>query len=405
MLFKYKGITESGKNIQETIDANNLKEAKAKLKIKNILYTSIKENNTQLFSKINFQKMYKINNLELSYISRDLSIYLKAGISLVQSIKLLSQKYKKNKKFNEFFETLTSLVDEGKSFYTALEKQKVFIIPEFYKQSIKVSENGGLLDSVLYELSTFLKKQDRIKKQISSAMAYPIFVLCVSILVVGFMLGVIVPKITSIFLQMNNELPLITSLVISFGDFISNNYTSIIIFIILLFVTFFTFMKKSKTFKYFIHTLLLKIPFIGNLIEMNELSRFAYMNSILINSGVPIVQTIKLSANILHNSVIRKLFTQASIKVVEGEKLSKVLDISKIYKIDPSFTHAIAIGEETSQLSNILNNLAKLYNESSKDKITIFLALLEPIMMLIVGSIIGIIVLAMLLPIFSMNLS
>ena len=405
MLFKYEGITESGKKIKETIDANNLKEAKAKLQIKKVLYTSIKENNTQFFFKINFKKMYKINNLELSYISRDLSIYLKAGITLVQAIKLMSQQYKNKIKFNEFFETLVSLVDEGKNFYTALDKQKVFIIPEFYKQSIKVSENDGLLSSVLYELSTFLKKQDRIKKQISSAMAYPIFVLCISILVVGFMLGVIVPKITSIFLQMNNELPWITSVVISFGDFITNNYTSLIISIVFICIAFSTFMKKSKTFKYFIHTLLLKMPFIGKLIEMNELSRFAYMNSILINSGVPIVQTIKLSANILSNSVIHNLFTQASSKVVEGEKLSKILDTSKIYKIDTSFIHAIAIGEETSQLNTILHNLAKLYNESSKDKMTIFLALLEPIMMLIVGSLIGIIVLAMLLPIFSMNLS
>ncbi len=405
MLFKYEGINESGKQIKETIDANNLKEAKAKLKVKKILYSSIKENHRQFLFKINFKKMYKINNLELSYMSRDLSIYLKAGISLVQAIKLLSQQYKNNKKFNEFFETLISLVDEGKNFYTALHKQKVFIIPEFYKQSIKVSENGGLLSSVLYELSTFLKKQDRIKKQITSAMAYPVFVLCVSVLVVGFMLGVIVPKITSIFLQMNNELPWITSVVIIFGDFISNNYISLIIFIVFVFITFSTFMKKSKAFKYFIHTILLKMPFIGKLIEMNELSRFAYMNSILINSGVPIVQTIKLSANILSNSVIHNLFTQASLKVVEGEKLSKILDTSKIYKIDTSFIHAIAIGEETSQLNTILHNLAKLYNESSKDKMTIFLALLEPIMMLIVGSIIGIIVLAMLLPIFSMNLS
>jgi general secretion pathway protein F/type IV pilus assembly protein PilC len=127
------------------------------------------------------------------------------------------------------------------------------------------------------------------------------------------------------------------------------------------------------------------------------------MNSILINSGVPIVQSFKLGANIIKNAVIKKLFEEASTKVVEGEKMSKILDNSKIYSIDIAFIQAIAIGEETSQLSVILQNLSELYNQANKDKITVFLSLLEPAFMLIVGSIIGVIVVAMLLPIFSMN--
>lgn len=404
MLFRYKGIDSTGKNVKAKIEANTLEEAKAKLKIKKILYTKIEKNSIQTFFKFDFKRSSRVDVLTLSYISRDLSIYIKAGISLVQAIKLLSQRYESNKKLGAFFEALNASLDEGKNFYTALEQQNILKLPEFYKQSIKVSENGGLLETVLYELSTFLKEQDRIKKQMSSAMAYPVFILFVSVLMVGFMLSVIVPKITSIFSQIDNELPPITSFVINLGDFFSNNYVLLISLFVSFFIIFSLLMTKVEKFKYFVHSLMLKTPFIKGLIELNELSRFAYMNSILIRSGVPIVQSIKLSADILNNSVIKSLFVEASNKVVEGEKLSKILDNSKVYKVDTSFIHAIAIGEETSELSSILNNLAQLYSESNKDKITIFLALLEPILMLVVGSIIGFIVLAMLLPIFSMNL-
>ena len=249
-----------------------------------------------------------------------------------------------------------------------------------------------------------VKEQDRIKKQVNSALAYPLFILFVSFFMVGFMLSFIVPKITSIFTQFDQELPPSTKFVIALGDFFSTNYIYVIICIIFLIFTFLFLLKKSKSFKYNFDKLILVLPFFSKMIQYSELSRFSYMCSLLIKSGVPIVQAINLSANILKNSVIKKVFIDASKSVVEGKKLSTLLLQNKIFKIDESFIHSISIGEDTSRLSEILNNLATLYNESNKDKIDIFLSLLEPIFMLIVGSIIGFIVISMLLPIFSMNL-
>lgn len=404
MHFKYKGIDSLGNKTKGTIEASTFEEAKLKLKSKKIIYKSIKEDNNVL-KKINPKQIRKIKTIELANISRDISIYLNSGISLVNAIKLISQRYKKDKKLNTFFESLTNNLQEGKNFYTALEIQKTLQIPEFYKQSIKVSENGGLLQSVLLELSKFLKEQDRIKKQMSSALAYPLFILFVSFAMVGFMLGYIVPKITSIFQQLNQSLPTSTKIVITLGEFISNNIYFISIIVAIATLSFLVLINKSKSFKYFIDKTLLKIPFINKLIELSELSRFSYMNSILMRSGVPAVQSYKLSADILKNSVLKKVFFKASLKVVEGERFSKILDNSKIYKVDSAFIHAIAIGEETSELSTVLSNQAELYNEANKDKISIFLSLLEPALMLIVGSIIGFIVISMLLPIFSINLN
>lgn len=404
MLFKYQGFDSNGKKLKSKIEALNLNEAKSKLKAKNILYTSLEEEDFN-FSKISFKRKRTLSLSSLSYLSRDLSIYLNSGISLISAINLLKQRYKEDKVLNSFFESISTYLDEGKNFYIALDSQTVVNLPEFYKQSIKISENGGLLESVLLELSTFLKEQDRIKKQVTSALAYPLFILFISFFMVGFMLSFIVPKITDIFTQIDQELPDSTKIVIALGDFFSNNYMYIIAVVFTLILTFLFLMKRSKTFKYAFDKFVLKLPFFSTMIEQGELARFSYMNSILIKSGVPIVQGINLSANILKNSVIKRVFIEASKSVVEGKKLSVLLSTNKIYKIDEAFIHSIAIGEDTSKLSEILSNLATLYNEANKDKTDIFLALLEPIFMLFVGVTIGFIVISMLLPIFSMNLS
>jgi len=405
MLFKYTGIDYEGNKIKAKIEASSLLNAKAKIKNKKIYIKSIEEDevifNTRYFS---FNKR-KINNTLLSTFSRDLSIYLKAGVSLINALKLLSKSYKKDKKLSDFFSSLHTFLDEGKNFYTALDEQNIFEIPEFYKQSIKISEDGGLLQGVLLELATFLKEQDRIKKQISQAMIYPMFILGISFLMVGFMLSFIVPKITAVFDQLDQELPAITIFVINLGDFFEKNFFYLCIFLLFSIFAFLYCLQKYEGFKYFIDKYLLKIPFFSALLELGELSRFSYMNSILMRSGIPFVQAVQLSSNILNNLLIKKIFEEGASKIVEGEKLSKILDNNKHYKLDAAFVHAIAIGEETSTLSEILNNLATLYNEANKDKINIFLSLLEPIFMLIVGIVIGFIVIAMLLPIFSMNIS
>ncbi|RXJ86036.1 type II secretion system F family protein [Arcobacter sp. CECT 8985] len=402
MLFKYKGVDSKGNSTKGKIEAKDLLEAKRRLKLKSIYYTNLESTNFN-FSKF-FNKQKSIDTLTLSNLSRDLSIYLESGISLIKAVELLKKRYEKNRIYFIFFDTVYNYLDEGKNFYNALNSQKIINIPNFYKQSIKISEANGLLSSVLLELSIFLKEQNRIKKQVSQAMAYPTFILTISIFMVGFMLSFIVPKITQIFTQIDQELPLITKITIQMGDFFSNNYQMIFFCLIFMIFLFSYCLRKIYNFRYFIHSIVLKLPFFSKLIEVSELSRFSYMNSMLIKSGVPVVQSINLSANVLKNEVIKKLFIEASDSVVEGQKLSSFLKNSKIYKIEDSFIQSISIGEQTSKLSQILNNLAKLYNETNSDKIAIFLSLIEPVFMLIVGSIIGFIVVAMLLPIFSMNL-
>ena len=403
MIFKYKGIDATGKRIKDKIEALSLEEAKSKLKSKNIIYQDITEESKSIFESFQFFTKRKISAQELSSLSRELATYIRSGISIVSALKVLQTHYESDKKMKLFLATVSTLLDEGKNFHTALEEQSVIELPLFFKESIKVSEDGGILDEVLLELSRFLKEQNRIHKEIKSAFAYPSFMIVISLVMIAFMLTFVVPQITGIFASMDQELPKSTLFVIAAGDFFSNNFQLLLAVVFLVVTLFVMARKKSHTFAYFVDKFFLKLPLFGTIIIKSELARFAYMASLLTRSGVPFVRTINLSANILNNLVIKEIFLEASRTVVEGKLLSSALaDSSKI--IDMAFIQSVALGEETSQIESVLSNISELYFEENRDKISMLLTLLEPALMLFVGGTIGFIVSAMLLPIFSMSI-
>jgi general secretion pathway protein F/type IV pilus assembly protein PilC len=403
MIFKYNGIEKNGKKTKGTLEALDMDDAKKRLRAKQIFYTSVHEETPSFLDKMAFSRKYKLSNAELATLSRDLSMYLKAGISILNALRLASNQYSQNKKMKSFIDAVTTLLDEGKSFYQAIDTQSIIELPLFYKQSVKVSENSGILQDVLLELAKFLKAQDRIFKQVQNAFAYPAFIIVVSLFAVTFMLAYVVPKITSIFAQMKQELPPITKFVVNVGNFISSEWLILLILLIASIAAFGLLLKFSPRFKFMLDYTMLRMPFFGPITQVSELARFCYISSILLRSGVPFVQTVNLGAKILNNTVLRETFEQASQKVVEGSKFSNAL-LKSSYAIEKSFIQAIALGEETSEVPIILNNLSDLYFEDNKDKIALFLSMLEPALMLVVGGIIGFIISAMLLPIFSMNI-
>ncbi|MBL0687294.1 MAG: type II secretion system F family protein [Sulfurospirillum sp.] len=405
MIFKYKGVDSLGKKVSDKIEAGSLSEAKSKIRAKKIIYESVNEETSTFNKEFILNRKYKISTKDLASLSRELSMYIRSGITIVSALKIVQTHYEKNKKMKLFLNTVSTHLNEGKNFYTALESQNVAVLPEFFKKSIEVSENGSILDEVLMELSRFLKEQDKIIKDIKGAFAYPTFMIVVSLVMIVFMLTFVVPQITGIFESMDQELPTPTKVVIAMGDFFSTNFVTILWLIFIFIATFAFFLKKSYKFKYFIHYFILKLPFFGDITEKNELARFSYIASLLTRSSVSFVETINLSANILDNLVIKKIFLLAAKNVVEGKLLSDALNNKNLgIDLDYAFIQSIALAEETSQVTNVLSNIAELYFEENRDKINILLTLLEPALMLFVGGSIGFIVAAMLLPIFSMSI-
>ena len=402
MIYKYKGFDKNHKKCSGTIEAISQEEAKAKLSSSKILFTSLALKK-EIGLNLDFLLTRKISILELSKFSKNLSIYLRSGISITNAIHLCKGLYEGDRHMLDFLHSIETSLKEGKSFFQALKNQKIFTLPEFFIQSIKISEDNGFLDRVLSELAGYLKNQYKINKQISTAFVYPSFIIFVSIMMISFMLSFVVPKISSMFDSLDQELPGITKFVISAGDFFGAYWLIIFIGFILLMVSFSLLKHFNQNFRYSWEAFLLKMPLLGKIIMYNELARFSYISSIMMDSGVSFVHTVKLSTNIVTSLPIKRVFERSMVKVVEGERLSNSLARDS-FTIDKSFIQAISLGEETSELVAILSNISELYFDENEEKTKKFLALLEPMLMLFVGGIVGGIVAAMMLPIVSMNI-
>ncbi|MDP2851289.1 MAG: type II secretion system F family protein [Sulfuricurvum sp.] len=404
MQFHYKGLNSTGELLSDTIEALSIDEAKMKLKTLGIFYSEILESKGSLLDILSLFRERKMASSLLARLSRDLAVYLNAGIPLSRALNLLKHQNHKRLRMERFFENLITLINEGKSFAQALAAQEHYTLPVFYIGTLKISEDRGILAEVLNELSLYLALQESIKKQLTQALIYPSFIIGVSLLMISFMLTVVVPKITAIFESSGQSLPLLTQIVIATAHLFAQ-YWFLLGTGVLGAVGYFSYMMATNSrFKRRVHGFILNLPIVGNMVETADLARFCTISSLLIRSGIPVVNTIKLSCITLSSEVIKELFEHASIKVVEGSSLSRALTDNEGYTLDESFVEAVAIGEETSTLASMLEHLSTFYIDTNKDKISLFLSVLEPTLMLIIGSIIGVIVTAMLLPIFALNL-
>lgn len=400
MKYKYKAYDKNGNKITGKIEAVSIEEAKSKLK--NVILIDIKEIKEIRDVNLPFIKNRKVSKKKLSSLFHSLGLYLKSSIPLTKALLLLKNQVD-DVLLKNFIEEIYNYINEGKSFYNALEIQKVIFIPEYVKNIIKVGEESGKLEIVLLEIASFLKEEDKIFSKISQALIYPFFIIAVAIFLVGFMLTVIVPKIVNVFSNMHQQLPSITLFVIDMGNFLKENYL-ILIFSVSLSIWGFVFLyNKNKKFKFFIDTILLKIPLVNKIILAKELGRFSYLTFVLTKSGVNYIKAIKLAVNTLTNEKIKQIFNSAINETVKGNKFSISL-LNSGFNFDKSFLQAISLGEETSQIKEIMENLALIYAEENQSRISVLLSLIEPLLILIVGAAIGFIVTALLLPMLNMNI-
>ena len=324
-------------------------------------------------------------------------------MTILTAIKLLENQHEGEKRYVSFLGSLKTMIDEGKSLYNALHAQKVYALPDFYLQSLNVAGQSGKMVEVLTNMGNFFSAQNKVKKQVKGAMTYPAIIFTVAIGMTSFLIAFVVPKITEIFEDTGQELPPITQFVLSISDFLTSHYIAIIVTILSLIFLFKLAYAKMDGFHRFMDSGLLKMPILGTLIQNHELGRFSYILSLMLSSGVAYAQAVQLSKATFGNYGLKDLFEKASIKVMEGNKLSNSLQLSKGVKLKRNFMQSLALGEESSEVAQILDNTSSLYAEENEDKLKLLLGLLEPFMMLFIGVVVGVIVAAMLLPIFTMT--
>jgi len=400
MLFKYKGFDKTGKTVKGTVNASSTEEAGQKLRTQNIYYESLTP--TKEFSLEVFSKRQMPGEL-LATFSKELSSYLNSGMTILTAIKLLENQHEGEKKYLSFLNSIKTMIDEGKSLYNALNSQKVYALPEFFVQSLNIAGQSGKMVEVLTNMGNFFSAQNKVRKQVKGAMVYPTIIFTVAIAMTSFLIAFVVPKITEIFEDTDQALPPITQFVLDLSNFLTSYYIHLIVGIVLFIVLFKLAYAKADTFHRFMDGVLLKVPVLGALIQNHELGRFSYILSLMLSSGVAYAQAVKLATASFSNYKLIELFEQASIKVLEGNKLSNALQMTKGVKLKRNFMQSLALGEESSEVANILDNISHLYAEENEDKLKLLLGLLEPFMMLFIGVVVGVIVSAMLLPIFTMT--
>ncbi len=400
MLFKYKGFDKTGKRVKGTINATSVEEASSKLKSQGIYHEGLKT--TKEFSFESLSKRQMSGEL-LATFSKELSSYLKSGMTILTAIKLLENQHEEEKRYLSFLNSLKTMIDEGKSLFSALTSQKVYYLPEFYLQSLNVAGQSGKMVEVLINMGTFFSAQNKVRKQVKGAMIYPTIIFTVAIGMTSFLITYVVPQITEIFTDTGQKLPPITQFVLSISDFLTAHYIALIVGFILSILFFKISYAKIDFFHRIIDTILLKTPILGTLIQNHELGRFSYILSLMLSSGVAYAQAVHLAKATFSNYALKDLFDKASIKVQEGNKLSNSLQLTKGVKLKRNFMQSLALGEESSEVASILDNISELYAQENEDRLKLLLSLLEPFMMLFIGAVVGVIVSAMLLPIFTMT--
>jgi len=400
MLFKYKGFDKTGKKVKGTVTASSVEEAGQKLKSQGIYHEGLSP--TKEFSLEAFSKRQMPGEL-LALFSKELSSYLNSGMTILTAIKLLENQHEGEKRYVSFLNSLKTMIDEGKSLFQALQSQKVYALPDFYLQSLNVAGQSGKMVEVLTNMATFFSAQNKVRKQVKGAMTYPAIIFTVAIGMTSFLIAFVVPQITEIFDDTGQALPPITQFVLSISDFLTAHYIALIVGIILFIVSFKLAYAKIEGFHRLIDAWLLKVPVLGTLIQNHELGRFSYILSLMLSSGVAYAQAVHLAKSTFGNYGLKDLFEKANIKVQEGNKLSNSLQMIKGVKLKRNFMQSLALGEESSEVASILDNISALYAEENEDKLKLLLGLLEPFMMLFIGVVVGVIVSAMLLPIFTMT--
>lgn len=393
-VFQYQGRDKAGKRKNGNIKADNRKEAIVKVREKGIAITKIEQLTGILYREIEFgQKKVKFKDFIL-YL-RQFSTLLKAGVSLVESTRTLAQQTS-NKILKKTLYELVEVLEEGRPYSEGAEKYR-HVFPPLFVNMMRAGEAGGNMDEILDRMATYYEKQYSTKQKVKSALAYPVTVGIIAVIVVIFLLSTIVPTFASMFASMGGELPFITSWVMNAGDFVQSYWWLFVLFGIGIFVGF-RFVRSKRETKYYLDYVLLKIPVIGGLLLKAELAKLTRTLSSLFASSVPILQSLTIVERVLDNEVVRRVIGESRSYIETGHSLA--VPMEKHWAFPPMVTQMITIGESSGTLDMMLDKIADFYEMEVEHATEQMKSLLEPMMIVFLAVSVGTIVAAIAIPMF-----
>jgi len=401
-VYAYKGINARGKSVKGSRDADSAKALRTVLKRDGILATEILEQSEaarKAARDIDLARFFRrVSPMDVAIATRQLSVLLRSGVPLVEALNALIEQLD-HPELKAAFTDTRNQVNEGSSLADALRAHPKIFLP-LYVNMVAAGEASGMLEDVLARLAEFLDDQTRLQSKVRGALAYPLVMAVVVVLILFLMMSVVVPKVTAIFENFNQTLPWYTSLLI-WVSHIFSDYWWLLAALLGGGIYWFRRWQATKEGRRKWDLLVLDIPLFGPLLIMVAVSRFARTLSTLLASGVPVLTAMDITRNVLGNTELMRVVEEARASVSEGEGIAKPL--RQAGRFPPIVTHMIAIGERTGQLEEMLLHVAEAYDQQIEVRVGTMTSILEPLLIVVMGAVVGGIAFAILMPLLQLN--
>ena len=402
--YAFRAMTKDGKDHFGIVDAES--QALAIQDIRNMGYypTSVREakksdERRARRGKRNLNELYfgGIKTKQIVVMTRQLATLIDAGLPLLRSLNILVQQLKPCK-LKDILREISADIQGGSTFSESLGKHpKAF--DRLYVNMVRAGEVGGMLEVVLNRLADYMERREALKRKVRGALFYPVFVIVLATAIVLFLLMYVVPTFAEIFTEMDVELPWMTRFLMATGDFLLFEYWKILLGMSTAVITL-KILRKIKFVNSMTDRIVLKMPLVGDLITKVSVARFSRTLGTLITSGVPILQSLKITKETIGNEVIENAIQKVHDSIKEGDTIAAPLEETKVFP--PMVVNMIDVGEETGALDAMLIKIADIYDAEVEAAVEAMLRLMEPALIVFLGGIIGFIVISLYLPLFAL---
>jgi type IV pilus assembly protein PilC len=394
-VYTYKGTNKAGTNVSGEMNATSKSEAQNQLRRQQITTKKMSEKGKE-FNLPTFGGSVKAK--ELAIFTRQFSVMIDAGLPLVQCLEILAGQ-QENKMFQKVLVATRASVEGGATLSAAM-RQHPKVFDALYVNMVEAGETGGILDTILQRLSTYIEKAVKLKRAVQSASVYPIGVMTIAGGVVVLLLWKVVPIFATLFAGLGVDLPLPTKIVIALSNFIGSIFGLLILVAGAGVVFGLKVWYGTEQGRYLLDSIILKLPVLGILMRKIAVARFTRTLGTLIASGVPILEGLDITARTAGNAVVERSLQQVRKSLEEGKSLTEPLKDSAVFP--GMVTQMIAVGEQTGAMDAMLQKIADFYEEEVDAAVKDLLTALEPIMIVFLGVVVGGVVISMYMPLFSL---
>ena len=394
-VYTYKGTNRAGATVAGERTATSKNELAATLRREQINVSKLSEKGKE-FNIPTFGA--GVDSKELAVFTRQFSVMIDAGLPLVQCLEILAGQ-QENKTFQKILNSVRGSVEGGATLSASMKQHEKVFDPLYYNM-VEAGETGGILDTILQRLSTYIEKNVKLKRQVKSAMIYPIAVMSIAVSVIILLLWKVVPIFVELFNGLGVDLPLPTRIVIALSNFVGSIYGLMIVVIAVGSIFALKFWYGTPAGRMAIDTVLLKIPILGIVLRKIAVARFTRTLGTLISSGVPILEGLDITARTSGNAVVEKAISQTRKAVEAGRSLVDPLKETDVFP--GMVTQMIGVGEQTGAMDAMLQKIADFYEDEVDAAVKDLLTSLEPIMIVFLGVVVGGVVISMYLPLFSL---